>query len=92
MSSSFPAQTEQIVLALVAFGEQKKILVIAWNSCYCRRLFGGLTPHPTYEEVCSGQTGHAEVVLIVFDPTQVSLAMLLRTFGKSMIQLRLQAG
>jgi peptide-methionine (S)-S-oxide reductase len=41
---------------------------------------GGFTPNPTYEEVCSGQTGHAEVVLAVFDPQAVSYADLLRVF------------
>ena len=41
---------------------------------------GGHTPNPTYEEVCSGRTGHAEVVLVVFDPAQVSYAELLRVF------------
>src|SRR5579875_139343 len=41
---------------------------------------GGYTPNPTYEEVCSGQTGHAEVVLVVFDPEQISREAILRTF------------
>ena len=41
---------------------------------------GGSTPHPTYDEVCSGLTGHAESILIVFNPTQVSFAQLLRKF------------
>jgi peptide-methionine (S)-S-oxide reductase len=41
---------------------------------------GGTTPHPTYEEVCTGLTGHTEAVLVVFDPTQVSLAQLFSTF------------
>jgi peptide-methionine (S)-S-oxide reductase len=44
---------------------------------------GGLTPHPTYEEVCSGRTGHAEVVRVVFDPTRVSYEQLLRLFWES---------
>ena len=41
---------------------------------------GGFTENPSYEEVCSGLTGHAEVVLIVFDPTVTSYAELLRVF------------
>ncbi len=44
---------------------------------------GGLTPNPTYEEVCSGLTGHNEVVLVVFDPTQVSYQRLLTVFWES---------
>ncbi len=41
---------------------------------------GGLTPNPTYEEVCSGRTGHAEVVLVVFDPDRVAYGSLLAAF------------
>src|SRR5947207_1815322 len=44
---------------------------------------GGFTPNPTYEEVCSGLTGHAEVVLIVYDPTVVSFDELRRVFWES---------
>src|SRR6516164_3686586 len=44
---------------------------------------GGLTPNPTYQEVCTGQTGHNEVVLVVFDPQRTSYEMLLKTFWES---------
>jgi peptide-methionine (S)-S-oxide reductase len=44
---------------------------------------GGLTPNPTYEEVCSGRTGHTEVVLVVFDPRRVQYEDLLRVFWEN---------
>jgi peptide-methionine (S)-S-oxide reductase len=44
---------------------------------------GGTTSNPTYEEVCSGMTGHTEVVLVVYDPKQVSYDQLLRVFWES---------
>ncbi|MFC3766252.1 peptide-methionine (S)-S-oxide reductase MsrA [Tenggerimyces flavus] len=44
---------------------------------------GGYTPHPSYEEVCSGRTGHTEVVRVVFDPALVSYRDLLRVFWEA---------
>ncbi len=44
---------------------------------------GGFTPNPTYEEVCSGQTGHAEIVHVVFDPSIISLEGILKVFWEA---------
>lgn len=44
---------------------------------------GGITPNPTYEEACSGRTGHSEVVLVVFDPQQTTFEKLLAVFWES---------
>ena len=44
---------------------------------------GGITANPTYQEVCSGRTGHTEAVLVVFDPARVTFESLLRTFWES---------
>jgi len=44
---------------------------------------GGYTPNPSYEEVCSGRTGHTEAVLIVFDPTQTSYENMLKIFWEA---------
>ena len=44
---------------------------------------GGFTPHPTYQEVCSGRTGHAEIVQVVYDPQQINFDDLLKVFWES---------
>lgn len=49
---------------------------------------GGYTPNPTYREVCSGETGHAEAVRVVYDPSVISYEQLLRCSGKTMTRRR----
>ncbi len=44
---------------------------------------GGFTPNPTYQEVCSGQTGHTEMVFVVYDPTAITYAQLLKAFWEA---------
>jgi peptide-methionine (S)-S-oxide reductase len=60
-----------------AFGSLPGVLVTAVGYS------GGYTPNPTYEEVCSGQTGHAEVVRVVFSPGRISYPRLLKTFWEA---------
>jgi peptide-methionine (S)-S-oxide reductase len=59
------------------FWQQKGIYVTAVGYA------AGLTPNPTYEEVCSGRTGHNEVVLVVYDPKAISYSDLLKVFWES---------
>lgn len=77
----FPDGIETIVLGLGCFWGAEKLF---WNlpGVYTTAVgySGGFTPNPSYEEVCSGRTGHNEVVLVAFDPQVVSLDEVLRTF------------
>ena len=80
----FPAGLEQAVFGLGCFwGAERKFWQTpgVWTTAV--GYAGGHTPNPSYEEVCSGRTGHAEVVLVVFDPKQVSYEELLRIFWES---------
>ncbi|HEX6001744.1 MAG TPA: peptide-methionine (S)-S-oxide reductase MsrA [Hyphomicrobiaceae bacterium] len=85
LKGPYPAGTETAVFGLGCFwGAERKFWetgdgVWVTASGYA----GGLTPNPTYEEVCSGRTGHNEVVLVVYDPAKVSYADLLKTFWES---------
>ncbi|MBL8536976.1 MAG: peptide-methionine (S)-S-oxide reductase MsrA [Hyphomonadaceae bacterium] len=77
----FPAHLCESVLGLGCFwGAERKFWQTpgVWSTAV--GYAGGLTPNPTYEEVCTGRTGHAEVVRIVYDPTLVSYDALLKVF------------
>jgi peptide-methionine (S)-S-oxide reductase len=80
----FPEGTELALFGLGCFwGAERKFWqtpgVVSTSAGYA----GGSTPNPTYREVCSGQTGHTEVVRVVFDPKKVSYAELLRVFWEA---------
>ena len=80
----FPAGMEQAMFALGCFwGAEKKFWQIPGVYTTAVGYAAGVTPNPTYREVCSGGTGHAEVVLVVFDPRRVSYADLVKTFWES---------
>ncbi|WP_432558958.1 peptide-methionine (S)-S-oxide reductase MsrA [Granulicoccus sp. GXG6511] len=78
---STPEGTEVAYFALGCFWGEEKMF---WNTEGVRNTAvgyqGGFTPNPTYEEVCSGLTGHTETVRVCFDPTVVSYAELVRQF------------
>src|SRR4051794_10980258 len=81
----YPQGLEQAVFGLGCFwGAERKFWELR-DGIYITAVgyAGGHTKNPTYEEVCSGRTGHTEVVLVVFDPKQISYEQLLRTFWES---------
>jgi peptide-methionine (S)-S-oxide reductase len=80
----FPDGLEQAVFGLGCFwGAERKLWQLDGVYTTAAGYAGGITPNPTYEEVCSGRTGHTEVVLVVFDPTKVGYDALLRTFWEA---------
>ncbi|MBK9088703.1 MAG: peptide-methionine (S)-S-oxide reductase MsrA [Holophagales bacterium] len=77
----FPAGLEQTVFGMGCFwGAEKTFWTLPGVYTTAVGYAGGLTPNPTYKELCTGRTGHAEVVLVVFDPGQVSFEQLLKLF------------
>jgi peptide-methionine (S)-S-oxide reductase len=80
----FPDGLEQAVFGLGCFwGAERKFWQLDGVYTTAAGYAGGLTPNPTYEEVCSGRTGHTEVVLVVFDPSKISYDALLRAFWEA---------
>jgi peptide-methionine (S)-S-oxide reductase len=80
----YPAGTEQLIVGMGCFwGAERKFWTLPGVITTAVGYSAGFTPNPTYKEVCSGKTGHNEVVLIVFDPSVLSLKKLLKTFWES---------
>ena len=80
----FPEDLEQAVFGMGCFwGAERKFWESEGVFTTAVGYAGGFTPNPTYEEVCSGRTGHAEVVLVVFDPQRIDYESLLRIFWEN---------
>ncbi|WP_200285814.1 peptide-methionine (S)-S-oxide reductase MsrA [Rhabdochromatium marinum] len=81
MRPPFPAGQRQVMFGMGCFwGAEQRCWELPGVHTTAVGYAGGLTPNPTYEEVCSGLTGHAEVVLLVFDPQQLPFSACLDTF------------
>ena len=80
----FPAGTELALFGMGCFwGVERKFWGLTGVHTTAVGYAGGLTPNPTYREVCSGMTGHNEVVLVAFDPARVSYDDLLKVFWEN---------
>ena len=85
LQGPYPAGLETAIFGLGCFwGAERKFWELGagiYNTAV--GYAGGHTPNPTYEEVCSGRTGHNEVVLVVYDPKKISYERLLKTFWEN---------
>ncbi len=80
----FPVATERSVFGMGCFwGAERKFWERPGVYTTAVGYAGGVTPNPTYQEVCSGQTGHTEAVLVIFDPSLVSFEQLLQLFWEN---------
>jgi peptide-methionine (S)-S-oxide reductase len=82
LAPPFPEGTEQAIFGLGCFWGAERVFWQAQPGVFTTAVgyAGGVTPNPTYEEVCSGRTGHTEAVLVVHDPARISYDELLRLF------------
>src|SRR5581483_41175 len=80
----FPAGLEEAIFGLGCFwGAEKHFWELPGVYSTSVGYAGGFTPNPTYEEVCSGRTGHAEVVRVIYDPMKITYGQLLKEFWQS---------
>src|SRR5437899_8789613 len=79
LKGPYPEGLETAVFAMGCFwGEEKKFWSLPGVYVTAVGYVNGLTPNPTYEEVCSGRTGHTEAVLVVYDPKLITYKQLLK--------------
>jgi peptide-methionine (S)-S-oxide reductase len=84
MFGPWPEGTQVAYFALGCFwGEEKKFWETPGVVTTAVGYQGGLTPNPTYEETCTGKTGHAETVLVAYDPSKVTIEELLKVFWEA---------
>jgi peptide-methionine (S)-S-oxide reductase len=84
MVEPFPDDCAQVVLGLGCFwGAERKFWSLPGIHTTAVGYAAGHTPNPSYQEVCTGMTGHNEVVLVVYHPAQIDFAALLKTFWES---------
>lgn len=80
----FPQETEQVLVGMGCFwGAERKFWQLAGVFTTAVGYAAGYTPNPTYREVCSGRTGHNEVVLVVYDPQKIPFEQVLKVFWES---------
>jgi peptide-methionine (S)-S-oxide reductase len=84
IKTPFPKETQQVIFALGCFWGAERLF---WqqDGVYSTAVgyINGITPNPTYDEVCTGMTGHTEAVLLVFEPDKISFKELLSIFWES---------
>ena len=84
MTNPIPSDLKQIILGLGCFwGAERLFWKLPGIYLTAVGYAGGFTPNPSYEEVCSGQTGHTEAVFLVYEPAKIALGQILSTFWQA---------